>query len=50
MSVNTNPQEQLSFEIENELTIVELEERFELTAAALDTDRCSGNSGQLQAV
>jgi hypothetical protein len=25
------------------LTIIELEERFELTAAAADTDKCSGN-------
>ncbi|MBD2754078.1 hypothetical protein [Spirosoma validum] len=25
------------------LTVIELEERFELTAAALDSARCSGN-------
>ena len=28
---------------EKALTIIELEERFELTAAAQDTDRCSNN-------
>jgi hypothetical protein len=26
------------------LTIIELEERFEMTAAAVDTNKCSGNT------
>ena len=29
------------------LTIVELEDRFETTVAALDADRCSGNTVEL---
>ncbi len=31
------------------LSIVELEERFETTVAALDSARCSGNSAKVQA-
>ena len=30
------------------LTIIELEERFELTAAAVDTDKCSGNDVKVE--
>jgi hypothetical protein len=32
------------------LTIVELEERFETTVAALDSARCSGNSAEVSAL
>ncbi|MEY4538814.1 MAG: hypothetical protein RLZZ306_571 [Bacteroidota bacterium] len=37
-------------EIQNQeaLSIVELEDRFETTVAALDAARCSGNSVELQ--
>ncbi|MBD2754077.1 hypothetical protein [Spirosoma validum] len=49
MVKDTKAQDQLSFDLENELSIVELEDRFELTAAAMDSARCSENSGQLQA-
>lgn len=40
---NTTPQT-------DSLTIVELEERFETTVAALDSARCSGNSADVKAV
>jgi hypothetical protein len=32
------------------LTIVELEERFETTVAALDSARCNGNSAEVSAL
>jgi hypothetical protein len=32
------------------LSIVELEERFETTVAALDADRCSGNTVKVSAL
>ncbi|MBD2754079.1 hypothetical protein [Spirosoma validum] len=35
--------EQIVESVAEALTVVELEERFELTAAALDSARCSGN-------
>ncbi|WP_262889209.1 hypothetical protein [Spirosoma agri] len=40
MTNNTTPQPEV-------LTIVELEERFETTVAALDSARCSGNSAEV---
>ena len=35
---------------EQSLSIVELEERFETTVAALDAARCSGNTVEIKAV
>ncbi|MDZ4678907.1 MAG: hypothetical protein SH848_03885 [Saprospiraceae bacterium] len=33
-----------NFEIKDALSVVELEGRFEMTVAAVDTARCSGNT------
>ncbi len=36
-------------EIKKALNVVELEDRFEMTVAAVDTARCSGNKVELEA-
>ncbi|MFM9948183.1 MAG: hypothetical protein ACKV1O_09620 [Saprospiraceae bacterium] len=35
------------FQLKNALSVVELEERFETTVAAVDTARCDGNKVEL---
>ena len=35
------------FQIKNALSVVELEERFETTVAAVDTARCDGNKADV---
>lgn len=44
-----NPQveNQIESQLDNDLTIVELEERFELTAAAAVTERCTISDSSL---
>ncbi|MDZ4678910.1 MAG: hypothetical protein SH848_03900 [Saprospiraceae bacterium] len=38
-----------TFQIKDALSSVELEERFELTVAAVDTARCDGNKADVKA-
>jgi len=35
------------FQLKNALSVVELEERFETTVAAVDTARCDGNKAEV---